>query len=288
MNKKVLALTLSAALALSSTSAFAAEKTNTTKACFDYSNLVKSCYNNYETGSSCTKDLTNLTINEKSIDLTSMNWKSILQNKTTSTTTPTASESKETASEIDTRKASDAKETAPEVDTRKSYESRETASEVDIHRSSEPVESETTTTSTETTTESDTTVSPSNLSYEQEVVELVNVERQKYGLSDLTLDTSVSNVARTKSQDMADNNYFAHQSPTYGSAGDMLNQFGINWSAWGENIASGQKTPEAVVTAWMNSEGHKANILSSNFSKIGVGYAVNSSGTPYWTQMFTN
>jgi len=87
---------------------------------------------------------------------------------------------------------------------------------------------------------------------------------------------------------MASNNYFAHQSPTYGSAGDMLKQFGIKWSAWGENIASGQRTPEAVVTAWMNSEGHRANILSSNFSKIGVGYATNSNGTPYWTQIFTN
>jgi len=104
----------------------------------------------------------------------------------------------------------------------------------------------------------------------------------------LALDTAISNVARTKSKDMADNNYFAHQSPTYGSAGDMLKQFGIQWSAWGENIASEQKTPEAVVTAWMNSSGHRANILSSNFSKIGVGYAINSNGTTYWTQIFTN
>ncbi len=129
--------------------------------------------------------------------------------------------------------------------------------------------------------------SPSNMSYEQQVVQLVNVERQKAGLSSLTLDSSISNVARKKSQDMASNNYFAHQSPTYGSAGDMLKQFGVNYSAWGENIASGQRSPEAVVSAWMHSEGHKANILSSNFTKIGVGYAVNSNGTPYWTQMFT-
>jgi len=133
-----------------------------------------------------------------------------------------------------------------------------------------------------------TTVSSSNLTYEQKVTELVNIERQKAGLSSLTLDTSISNVARTKSKDMAANNYFAHQSPTYGSAGDMLKQFGIKWSAWGENIASGQRTPEAVVTAWMNSSGHRANILSTNFSKIGVGYVTNSNGTPYWTQIFTN
>ena len=104
----------------------------------------------------------------------------------------------------------------------------------------------------------------------------------------MTLDSKISSVARTKSKDMADNNYFAHQSPTYASTGDMLRKSGINWSAWGENIASGQRTPEAVVTAWMNSPGHKANIMSTNFSKIGVGYVTNSNGTPYWTQMFTN
>ncbi|WMJ78834.1 MULTISPECIES: CAP domain-containing protein [unclassified Sedimentibacter] len=128
----------------------------------------------------------------------------------------------------------------------------------------------------------------SNSSYEQRVVQLVNVEREKNGLNPLVLDSSISNVARAKSKDMADNNYFAHQSPTYGSAGDMLRNFGINWSAWGENIASGQNTPEQVVNAWMNSEGHRANILSTNFGKIGVGYVTDSNGTPYWTQMFTN
>jgi len=68
----------------------------------------------------------------------------------------------------------------------------------------------------------------------------------------------------------------------------MLRQFGISWRAWGENIAAGQRTPEIVVDAWMNSPGHRANILSPNFSKIGVGYVTNSSGRPYWTQIFTN
>ncbi|WP_313344025.1 CAP domain-containing protein [Sedimentibacter sp.] len=129
---------------------------------------------------------------------------------------------------------------------------------------------------------------PSSVSFEERVAQLVNVERQKNGLQPLTFDESISNVARLKSKDMADNNYFAHQSPRYGSAGDMLRNNGINWSAWGENIASGQRTPETVVTAWMNSEGHRANILSPNFGKIGVGYVTNSNGTPYWTQMFTN
>lgn len=128
----------------------------------------------------------------------------------------------------------------------------------------------------------------SNVSYEERVAQLVNIEREKNGLQPLTFDSSISNVARAKSKDMADNNYFAHQSPTYGSAGDMLRNFGINWSAWGENIASGQNTPEEVVNAWMNSEGHRANILSPNFGKIGVGYVTSANGTPYWTQLFTN
>ncbi len=123
-------------------------------------------------------------------------------------------------------------------------------------------------------------------SYERQVVELVNAERAKNGLSALTLDSSVSKVARAKSQDMATNNYFSHTSPTYGNAGSMLKQFGIKYTAYGENIASGQKTPQQVVTAWMNSSGHRANILSSTFTKIGVGYVTNSSGKAYWTQMF--
>ncbi len=136
------------------------------------------------------------------------------------------------------------------------------------------------------TTEAATTAAPSVSNYERRVVELVNVERQKNGLAPLTLDSAISNVARIKSKDMSDNNYFAHQSPTYGSAGDMLSQHGIRYSAWGENIAAGQRTPEEVVSAWMNSPGHRANILASHFTKIGVGYVNN--GRPYWTQMFTN
>lgn len=121
---------------------------------------------------------------------------------------------------------------------------------------------------------------------EREVVRLVNVERQKNGLSPLELDVELSNVARTKSKDMATNNYFSHTSPTYGSPFEMMKQFGINYSAAGENIAMGQSTAASVVNAWMNSEGHRANILNANFTKIGVGYYKGSNGSPYWTQMF--
>jgi len=217
MKNKIIAISLSLILALSSTTAFAAENTNT---------YFYNLYNNNQT----------------------IDW-SFLNNFSA----PPANVQNETKAIENTQANTKSENAQP-------------------------------TTSVLKDTTNNTTASNSN--YEQKVVELVNIERQKNGLATLQLDSSVSNVARTKSKDMAANNYFAHQSPTYGSAGDMLKQSGINWSAWGENIASGQRTPEAVVTAWMNSEGHRANILSSNFAKIGVGYVTNSNGTPYWTQMF--
>ena len=119
--------------------------------------------------------------------------------------------------------------------------------------------------------------------YENEVVRLVNSERAKNGLSPLTQDWELSRVARFKSQDMKDNAYFSHTSPIYGSPFDMINNFGISYRTAGENIARGQKTPQAVVNAWMNSSGHRANILNKSYKKIGVGYV---SDGRYWTQMF--
>lgn len=120
-------------------------------------------------------------------------------------------------------------------------------------------------------------------SYEAEVVRLVNLERQKNGLSPLEEDWQLSRVARYKSQDMKDKGYFSHTSPTYGSPFQMMKSFGISYRSAGENIARGQATPAAVVNAWMNSSGHRANILNKNFTHIGVGYV---SGGHYWTQMF--
>ncbi|UOQ49288.1 CAP domain-containing protein [Gracilibacillus caseinilyticus] len=119
--------------------------------------------------------------------------------------------------------------------------------------------------------------------FEQEVIDLTNVEREKQGLSPLTLDTELSKVAKAKSQDMASKGYFSHNSPTYGSPFDMMEQFGISYQTAGENIAKGQTTPEEVVKAWMNSEGHRANILNEDFTHIGVGYVEDGN---YWTQQF--
>lgn len=124
------------------------------------------------------------------------------------------------------------------------------------------------------------------LSFQKEVVRLVNVERSKRGLSELSFNTELSNVATLKSQDMINKNYFDHTSPTYGSPFDMMKQFNISYRTAGENIAKGQRTPAEVVNSWMNSPGHRANILNANFTDIGIGVAKSSNGTLYWTQMF--
>lgn len=119
--------------------------------------------------------------------------------------------------------------------------------------------------------------------YAQRVIDLTNQERAKAGLSALKADAELSRVAQKKSEDMQQNNYFSHTSPTYGSPFDMMRDFGISYKTAGENIAQGQRTPEEVVNAWMNSEGHRKNILSNQFTHIGVGYE--SKGN-HWTQMF--
>ncbi|MBQ4528860.1 MAG: serine protease [Clostridia bacterium] len=119
--------------------------------------------------------------------------------------------------------------------------------------------------------------------FESEVVRLVNEIRAQNGLASLTHDSELSKVARIKSQDMKDKNYFSHESPTYGSPFDMMKTFGISYRSAAENIAKGQTSAEAVVNAWMNSAGHRKNILGASYTHIGVGYVANGN---YWTQMF--
>ena len=119
--------------------------------------------------------------------------------------------------------------------------------------------------------------------YELEVVRLINEIRAQYGLGQLTVNTQLSHVARIKSQDMHDKGYFSHTSPTYGSPFDMMKQFGIKYRTAGENIAMGYRNPQSVVNGWMNSSGHRANILNGSFKEIGMGYIASGN---YWTQMF--
>ncbi len=118
---------------------------------------------------------------------------------------------------------------------------------------------------------------------ENEVIALTNKERAKHGLPPLKQNWELSRVARYKSQDMSDKNYFSHTSPTYGSPFEMIKSFGISYSASAENIAQGQRTAAEVVNAWMNSSGHRANILNGTYTEIGVGFYREGN---YWTQMF--
>ncbi len=130
-----------------------------------------------------------------------------------------------------------------------------------------------------------TNISNADMQYAQQILSLVNSERAANGLSPLTLNTNLSRTAQAKAEDMKNRNYFSHTSPTYGSPFDMMKSFGISYRTAGENIAKGQKTPQAVMNAWMNSSGHRANILNRNFTQLGVGYVYNN-GSPYWVQMF--
>ncbi len=119
-----------------------------------------------------------------------------------------------------------------------------------------------------------------------EVVRLTNAARQEAGLSVLTEDSQLTRLAQQKAEDMAANHYFSHTSPTYGTAFDMMQAAGISYHSAGENIAKGQKTAEAVMKGWMNSAGHRANILKDDYTRLGVGYALDQNGTAYWVQIF--
>lgn len=132
---------------------------------------------------------------------------------------------------------------------------------------------------TTTTTQTASTLS----AFEQQVVDLTNQERAKNGLPALKVDITLSKMAHAKARDMSANNYFSHTSPTYGSPFDMMKKYGITYQYAGENIAEGQQTPQEVINAWMNSEGHRQNILNPNYNYIGVGYVAQGN---YWVQDF--
>jgi len=120
---------------------------------------------------------------------------------------------------------------------------------------------------------------------EQEMVNLVNAERAKAGLSALQVDLELARVARIKSQDMVNNDYFSHTSPTYGSPFDMIRNFGISYRAAGENLACNQSVA-AAHQALMNSEGHRANILNATYTHIGIGIVNGGMCGKMFTQMF--
>ena len=120
---------------------------------------------------------------------------------------------------------------------------------------------------------------------EKEVFNLINQKRAANGLPALKIDDELQNIARIKAKDMVDKNYFSHTSPTYGSPFDMMKSFGISYKTAGENIAGNSSNVEAV-EAWMNSSGHRANILNSSFNYTGIGVVNGSKYGKIYVQMF--
>lgn len=120
---------------------------------------------------------------------------------------------------------------------------------------------------------------------EQKLLELVNKAREEKGLEPLAVDDNLMKVARTKAKDMVENNYFSHQSPTYGSPFDMMRQFENSFKSAGENIA-GNKSVEGAFKAWMSSETHKKNILNPGFKVTGIGIESSSTYGKILVQQF--
>ena len=120
--------------------------------------------------------------------------------------------------------------------------------------------------------------------FAKEIVSLVNAERAKAGLSPVTLHSQASKAAQVRAQEIRTS--FSHTRPGGGNAGTALDQAGVSYRGFGENIAYGQNSAEEVMREWMNSPGHRANILNADFTSLGVGHAENAAGVDYWVQLF--
>jgi uncharacterized protein YkwD len=129
-----------------------------------------------------------------------------------------------------------------------------------------------------------------NTSYSARVIELINAERAKVGLSALSGQSQLGSAAQLHSADMACNNYFSHTGLDGSEIGSRVQRQGYNWSSVGENIAAGYSSPANVVAGWMNSPGHKANILGASYTEIGIGYAFSNDNDygSYWTAVFAS
>ena len=123
--------------------------------------------------------------------------------------------------------------------------------------------------------------------FEKQVLRLTNAERRNYGLSPLSWYTPLARAARDHSEDMLENSFFSHTGYDGSSVSERARRRGVNARGVGENIAMGQRTPEQVVATWMNSAGHRANILRESSTHLGVGFVEGSgSGELFWTQKF--
>ena len=177
---------------------------------------------------------------------------------------------------------------APETETPETSTPETNVPETETPETSTPEtnvpETETPETSTPETNAPETEA-PQESSFAEQVAELVNAERRKAGLGELVLDQEIASAALVRAKEIETS--FSHTRPDGRSFSSVLTDNGISFRGSGENIAWGQKTPQEVMDGWMNSEGHRANILNAKFTKIGVGYYQNASGRNFWTQLFT-
>jgi Uncharacterized protein with SCP/PR1 domains len=141
------------------------------------------------------------------------------------------------------------------------------------------------TTAPKTNTNTSASATTGTNSYAAEVLRLVNVERTKAGLSAYTTNKTITSAANKRAQEISVS--FSHTRPNGSSFASVLKDYGLPYTAAGENIAYGQKTPKEVVSAWMKSTGHRANILNKRFKKLGIG-VYQKNGKIDWTQEFTN
>ncbi len=194
-------------------------------------------------------------------------------------------ETEEEAEEIE-EEAEEAEEETEEAEEIEETEDETPEIETEDENIDADTDNQTTDSETETETNESEEITNQGISAEeQQMVDLVNKARQENGLQPLTVDTKVAELARMKSKDMIDNNYFSHNSPTYGSPFEMLKNYGVSYSSAGENIA-GNQTVENAHESLMNSPGHRSNILSSDYTHIGIGI---QDGGPYgkmFTQIF--
>jgi len=120
-----------------------------------------------------------------------------------------------------------------------------------------------------------------------QVLKLINAERKKEKLPPLSGKyKELNKAAEIRAEEIVD--LFSHTRPNGERCFDALKEYNVNYKAAGENIAKGHKTPEMVVNSWMNSKGHRANIMNDKFNNIGIGLAEDSSGRLHWVQLFTN
>jgi len=120
---------------------------------------------------------------------------------------------------------------------------------------------------------------------QQQVVDIANRHRADRGIAPLTVNSSLSTAAQNHSTDQARRDRMTHTGSDGSNAGTRISRTGYSWSTWAENVAAGQPDAKSVMSAWMGSSSHRANILNSNLTQVGIGLNYSSNGTPYWTMV---